>query len=523
MDNNLTAKNSTIWNSTTKYIVAIGMILFAILLIYLSRNILTLLISSALLAFVASPVMKFLQRRFRLSKGWSVILTYLFAAFLLLTVPFALASQGVRVINFFSGLDYLAIIENTFQWIKDALASLKLLYIPILDPIIDNAIDSMINTLRNIQTPDTSSPTTPDIETVFQSLISAFVASYGIIVDLVGFVISGALAFIFLIMTSIYFSIDGENFFNAFLNNIPPAYKPEISALTARIRHVWEGFFRGQVTLMIIIGSVVWLGGSAIGLPFALVLGVIAGLLEIIPNLGPTLATIPAVIIALVLGPTYYEMNHFLFALIVIGFYVLVQLFENSFIVPNIMGEAVDLHPIIVLTGVFVGATVWGILGALIAAPVIATLKEIFEYFYYKIVWEEPTSIYEPPPEEKQGFIDQVKSFFKRFRKEKTTPKTDLGISVQRSTKPPSEQPSNEQAPEKAQDHPELPEFPKTIIPETTTISQSLAPSESIMRETKIKNSTVEDRPTLIAILLLSLAGFLGGLLLLNRPKESKD
>jgi predicted PurR-regulated permease PerM len=523
MDNNIIAKNSTIWNSTTKYIVAIGMILFGILLIYLSRNVLTLLISSALLAFVASPVMKFLQRKFKLSRGWSVILTYLFTAIILLTVPFALASQGVRVINFFSGLNFIDIIENTFQWIEDALASLKLLYIPILDPIIDNALESMIHTLENIQTPDPSLSNTPELETVFQSILSAFIASYGFIVDLAGYVISGALAFVFLIMTSIYFSIDGENFYNAFLNNIPPDYKPEISALSTRIRRVWEGFFRGQVTLMIIIGSVVWLGGSAIGLPFALVLGVVAGLLEIIPNLGPTLATIPAVIIALVLGPTYYELNHFVFSLIVIGFYVLVQVFENSFVVPNIMGEAVDLHPILVLTGVFVGASVWGILGALIAAPVIATLKEIFEYFYYKIAWEEPTSTYEPPPEEKKGLLDQVKSFFKRFRREKKTLPADPEVSVQELANPAIETPAKKQATKKAPVQSEIRELPGANKTEPRALTQSSSSIESELKEASIKDTTIDDRTTLIAILLLSIAGFLGGLILLIRPKESAD
>jgi hypothetical protein len=354
-------------------------------------------------------------------------------------------------------------------------------------------------------------------------LISAFVASYGIIVELAGLVISGVLAFVFLIMTSIYFSLDGENFFRAFIQNIPPIYKPEITALATRIRHVWEGFFRGQVTLMLIIGSVVWIGGAAIGLPFALFLGVIAGLLEIIPNLGPTLATIPAVIIALVLGPTYYEMNHFIFALLVITFYVLVQVSENSLIVPNIMGEAVDLHPILVLTGVFIGATVWGILGALIAAPTIATLKEIFGYFYYKIAWEQTTSKYAAPPEEDKGFLENIKTFFKRFRPKKPKPKSGAETEQDIIMSSPIKRTGDKRTLIKTQEIPNDSDDKSAITPPTASRSK-LTDSNLLSREEAIQNPQEDsEHKTLTAILLLSLAGFLSGILLLNKSKDRTE
>jgi predicted PurR-regulated permease PerM len=165
--------------------------------------------------------------------------------------------------------------------------------------------------------------------------------------------------------------------------------------LLNRLRIVWARFFKGQVLLMVIVGMLVWIGGAAIGLPGAFALGVIAGLLEIIPNLGPTLSAIPAVIVALLQGSTYLGVNNFVFALIVIALYIGVNALENNLIVPKILGDAVDLHPLIVFTGVIVGAITWGILGALLAAPVIASVKEIVSYLYRKILAEDPF-----PPEE---------------------------------------------------------------------------------------------------------------------------
>jgi len=414
-------KTDTAWQSPTKYFVAACLILFGLYILYISRAVLTLLLTAALLAFIASPVIKLFQNKLKLSKGLSVAITYLLAALFLLTAPVAFLSQGTKAINFFLGLDYIQIAQDSLNWLENSLNTIKILDIPIIDPFVDNVITSMINALQNVQTPDASVEKVPEIDTVIQSLVNAFAVGADIVAGIVGGVISGVLAIIFLILTSIYFSLDGENFLHNLLDKLPPAYKPEYTALATRIRHVWEGFFRGQITLMLTIGTIIWLGGSLLGLPFALFLGVISGLLEILPNLGPTIATIPAIVIALFMGPTYFELNHFIYTLIIVAFYVSVQFLENSFIVPKIMGEALDLHPILILAGVFVGATVWGILGALIAAPVIATIKEILEYLYFKLAWEQPQTYYERPPEEENGLLKQVQTFFHRFMKKKKT------------------------------------------------------------------------------------------------------
>ena len=153
--------------------------------------------------------------------------------------------------------------------------------------------------------------------------------------------------------------------------------------------------------LMIFIGFVVWLGLTILGLPGAFALGVIAGVLEIIPNLGPFLSAIPAVIVALLQGSSVLSVNNFVFALIIIGFYILVQMLENYLVVPKVLGEAVELHPLVVISGVLIGAAVWGILGALLATPLIASGREIVHYLYRKTLGEEPFPTIEKPPEER--------------------------------------------------------------------------------------------------------------------------
>jgi predicted PurR-regulated permease PerM len=133
-----------------------------------------------------------------------------------------------------------------------------------------------------------------------------------------------------------------------------------------------------------------------LGVRGAFALGVFAGVMELIPNLGPFLAAVPAVIVALLQGSTTLPVSSWVFALIVIGFYLLVQQFENTFVVPRILGEAVDLHALVVMLGVLIGANVAGIVGALLAAPVIASGREITRYLYLKTLGLPP---FPPEPE----------------------------------------------------------------------------------------------------------------------------
>jgi predicted PurR-regulated permease PerM len=149
---------------------------------------------------------------------------------------------------------------------------------------------------------------------------------------------------------------------------------------------------------MLFIGVISWLGLTILGVPGAPYLGIVAGLLEIVPNIGPVLSAVPAVIVALLQGSMYIHVSPLVMASIVILFYCLVQQVENQFLVPMVLGKAVNLPPLVVMTGVLVGAEVGGLLGILLASPVIATIRDIVSYLYRKILGENPF----PPEEEVQ-------------------------------------------------------------------------------------------------------------------------
>ncbi len=134
------------------------------------------------------------------------------------------------------------------------------------------------------------------------------------------------------------------------------------------------GWVRGQLILMLTVGVVTYLGLSLLGIPYALPLAILAGVLEIVPNLGPTIASIPAIAIGLIYaGPVM--------ALMVVGFYVIVQQLENTILVPNIMSNSVDVSPLTTIVLILVGLQVGQVVGALLAVPVYIVLRTLFGFY----------------------------------------------------------------------------------------------------------------------------------------------
>jgi len=131
---------------------------------------------------------------------------------------------------------------------------------------------------------------------------------------------------------------------------------------------------RGELILMFFVGVIIYIGLLILGIPFALPLAIIAGILEIIPVLGPNIAAIPAIIIGLTISP--------LMALAVAALCFLVQQIENYFLVPKIMEKSAGVNPIVTLISLTVGYRLMGVIGIILSVPLFLTIKILInEYF----------------------------------------------------------------------------------------------------------------------------------------------
>ena len=127
-------------------------------------------------------------------------------------------------------------------------------------------------------------------------------------------------------------------------------------------------------------------------------MGLVGALLTLLPNVGPILSAVPAVLVALLQGSSVLPVSNGIFTLIVIGFYFISQVIQNNIVVPRLMGQAVDVHPVVIMAGVIVGAGVGGLLGALMAVPIIATGRILAQYAYNKILDYPPFPDKAPAP-----------------------------------------------------------------------------------------------------------------------------
>jgi predicted PurR-regulated permease PerM len=240
-------------------------------------------------------------------------------------------------------------------------------------------------------------PSPEQIISFFSSTLGAvsYAAARGL-----GLVISVVFALLLTFTYAIYMSLDGANMTADMAKLIPRGYEAEITTLAGRIGHVWTSYMRGQLGIMAAVGLITFVVAWLLGLPEPLALAVIAGALEIIPHLGPVLAAIPAVVLALFQGSTRFEINNLVFALIVIVAYILIQQVEDLVLTPKLQGKAVALPGLLVVVSVVVGLQVGGIFGAVIAIPTVATGREIFHYLYAKVLKQDPYPPQESPDAE---------------------------------------------------------------------------------------------------------------------------
>ncbi|MGH2374847.1 MAG: AI-2E family transporter [bacterium] len=171
------------------------------------------------------------------------------------------------------------------------------------------------------------------------------------------------------LILSFYMLLEGPAIKEGFLDLFPRKHHRQLETVLQHVGVKFGGWLRGQLFLGLIIGLVAGLGTWVLGLPYPFLLGVAAGVTELIPLIGPVLGAIPAVLVAL-FGETWR-------LLAVIVFFTFIQQAEGNFLVPRVMRQAVGLSPLLTLVAIMIGANLMGILGALLAVPIAAALQVI--------------------------------------------------------------------------------------------------------------------------------------------------
>jgi predicted PurR-regulated permease PerM len=173
-----------------------------------------------------------------------------------------------------------------------------------------------------------------------------------------------------------YILADEKRVADAFGTAIPDRIKPDVRNVLRITDDILSAYIRGQLLLCVIVGAMATLGFVLVGVDFAVLLGVIVGLFEFIPFIGPILGAVPALIVATIKSPITV-----LWTLLVI---VVVQQVENLFLVPRIAGESVKLHPALIMVVLVIGNEALGLWGIILAVPLTAIVRDVFKYLYLR-------------------------------------------------------------------------------------------------------------------------------------------
>ncbi len=322
-------------------VIKIIVIILFFLFLYLLRDVILILLFSIIIASAVSPFADWLQKN-KIPRLLGVLLLYLtfftLVVFLLsLIVPFI----SVQVSDLTQALPkFIASISGALEKAQQTTTSR---YFDFLSEI-QNALDSFSEFLQISS----------------QSVLNIIINIFG-----------GVFSFIAVIVISFYLSVMKQGIASFLGSVVPEKYEDYIIGLWRRTERKVGRWFQGQLLLALTVGLVVFVGLSLFNIKYALILGIIAMMLEIIPIVGPVVSAIPGIILAFSQSPTL--------GLWVLVFYVAVQQAENHILAPFILGKSLGLNPITVIIAILIGAKMAGILGIILSVPVAVVIVEILD------------------------------------------------------------------------------------------------------------------------------------------------
>lgn len=325
-------KNLTI-NITAGTVIKILVILGLTALLWYLRELVLILVTAVVIASAVEPATRFLSR-FKIRRVFSVMIVY------------------ILFIGIFAGVIY-AFIPPLLNETSGLLTDMP-------------SLVEMIEESEGIG----SLPAGVDLGEVAASLSQLAAKFSGNMLALVSGIFGGVVTFVLILVFSFYFAVQ-EKGIEDFIRVIVPRKSEKYAiGLWKRSQKKIGLWMQGQLILAVIIGTLTFLGLTIIGVKYALLLAVLAGLFELIPVFGPILAGIPAIAIAFVTGGVPL-------AGIVGALYLIIQQFENHLIYPLVVTKVVGVPPLIVIISLIVGAQMAGFLGILLSVPLAAVLQEV--------------------------------------------------------------------------------------------------------------------------------------------------
>jgi predicted PurR-regulated permease PerM len=366
------------WSSSTKRLIVAGIALLLGLAIARFGRALAPLVIAVIIAYVLNLPVNWIVQRTRIPRKLVAVVIYITFYIVLALIPAALTPiliQQVRRID----VDLRTINNQVAHFITQPLVIFNLTF--------------------------DLSYVAAQITRALADMLSPFAT--GAIGVLFG-IAEGVIWAIFIFVVGLYLLLDAPKIREWLDNLAPPDYRYEVTLLRRQISAIWSSFFVGQLILCTVIGLTVGGAMTILGIRSAFILGLVAAVAELVPNIGHTVSAIVGVAVAFIEG-SYLPVSNFWFALIVVLVYIAIAQVDINFLIPRIIGGRMHLSPVVVLVGLIAGASIGGVLGLLLAAPTLSSLRVLGSYIYRRLLDLEPyvlpqegEPVLQPVPEREQ-------------------------------------------------------------------------------------------------------------------------
>ena len=388
-----------VWTSTTKTVVGLTLVAILAGMLIKFQGILPPLLMAFILVYLLYPIASFLTHKLRFKWSLSVNLIYLLLILLIL---------GLLTI---AGFEIVTQIQSLISLVTRSLDS-----VPVL-------VDNLTNSVMEYIGPFAPEVETINLEQIGNQLIDTVQSTLGRIGELLGRVASGAVNTLvwtlFVLIVSYFIMVESGGLRERILQVNLPGYSEDFARMSKEVARIWNAFLRGQF-ILISISTVMYtivLGGM--GVSYALGIALMAGLARFLPYVGPFITWTVLALVTFFQAVKPFGLSPLAYMLIVLAVAWLIDAMLDNIISPRVMAESLKVHPAAVLIAAIIALDLLGVLGVVIAAPILATLQLMLRYVVRKLFDLDPWDGLEEnptPPSLRVQFKEWIDSLRSKFR-----------------------------------------------------------------------------------------------------------
>ncbi len=391
---------SPFWGSTTKLVVALTFVAIVAALLVRFQFILGPLVIALTLSYLLHPVANLL---YRIHLSWRISVTLIYL--LILAILLGLLTLG--------GVGLVQQLQSMFKIAQDGLTTL---------PGLIESFSGHIYQFGPFQI-DFRSLDLNQLSQQVLGILETLLSRTGTFLSAVASSAAGFLGMtLFVLLISYFVLLESGGLRSRIFEVDIPGYSDDIARLSRELGHVWNAFLRGQIIIFIMTVIVYTIVLTVLGVHYAIGLAFLAGFARFVPYVGPFINWTVLILVAYFQSFKLFDLPPLTYTLVVLGVAVLVDQTFDNLISPRILAQALKVHPAAVLVAALIAANLFGLLGVVIAAPILATVTLFFRYTMRKMLdmnpWpeEEP---HQPPPLPGSRFIERARRFLHSLRRKR--------------------------------------------------------------------------------------------------------